>query len=58
MSRWMWACEWGYKVNIDRQQYKKLEYLTAVLLMIQVFWDVTVLLGLQWMDYITERFIP
>jgi hypothetical protein len=28
-------------VSVNRQQYKKVDYLTAVLLKIQVLWDVT-----------------
>ena len=34
-------------MSIDRQQYRMVDYRTAVLLKIQVFCDVTVLLLLQ-----------
>jgi len=44
-------------VSIDRQQNEKLDYLTAVLLKIEVFWDITVLLWLQWLDNRIECFI-
>jgi hypothetical protein len=41
MSGCMWVCERGDKVSIHTNQYEKLDFLTAKLLKIQVFSDVT-----------------
>jgi len=46
MSGYIWTCKRSDNISIHTNQYGRLDFLTAVLLKIQVFRDVTLLLWL------------